>query len=123
MDKEKLPPGYQDWIETEKRESQEAYLKYLKQKPQFQVPSLQFSVFRNTMTRIVAAAVVVVVLSVSIWISRDKIFNTAPKYTEEQIALSYQHTIKALTAYSSSLNKGFDKIQSLPSKITNDDTP
>lgn len=121
MDKEKLPKEYGEWVEAEKALSELAYQEYLNSKPETQVIRAQFSVFRNSLTRIVAAAVVVIVVGISILINKDRIFNPAPKYTEEQIALSYKHAIKALTAYSSSLNKGFDKFQSLPSKITKDD--
>lgn len=120
MDKEKLPKEYVEWIEAEKTLSEAAYQEYLNSKPETQVIRAQFSVFRNSLTRIVAAAVVVIVVGISILINKDRIFNPAPKYTKEQIALSYEHAIKALTAYSSSLNKGFDKLQSLP-KITKDD--
>lgn len=128
MDKEKLPKEYVEWIEAEKTLSEAAYQEYLNSKPELHVNrhsslvsrKTGSKVFRNSLTRIVAAAVVVIVVGISILINKDRIFNPAPKYTKEQIALSYEHAIKALTAYSSSLNKGFDKLQSLP-KITKDD--
>ncbi|MEA1876097.1 MAG: hypothetical protein U9N86_04475 [Bacteroidota bacterium] len=128
MNKEEVNKEYWDWVEGEKRESQEAYQDYRKNNPKidvFRPSSFVFrksSVFRKSFTRIVAAAVLVVVLGLSVFLSRDKIFNLAPKYTEEQIALSYEHTLKTLAVYSSSLNKSFEKLQSLSTKLKQDDT-
>ncbi len=126
MTKEKLPQEYLEWISEEKRLSEKAYQKvslhssFVSRKSKPQVFSTQLSVFRIGVTRMIAAALVVIAIGLSLWFNRDKIFSPAPKYTEEQIALSFEHAVKALTAYSSSLNKGFDKLQSLPKTLKDD---
>lgn len=123
MTKEKLSQEYLDWVEGEKNLSEKAYLDFKKQNPGLKVIRTQSSVFRNSLTRVVAAAVLVVALGLSVWLSKDRIFDSSPKYTEEQIALSYEHTLKALAVYSSSLNKSFKKLQSLSTKLKQDEIP
>lgn len=123
MTKEKLSQEYLDWVEGEKNLSEKAYLDFKKQNPGLKVIRTQSSVFRNSLTRVIAAAVLVVALGLSVWLSKDRIFDSSPKYTKEQIALSYEHTLKALAVYSSSLNKSFEKLQSLSTKLKQDEIP
>lgn len=138
MNKEEVNKEYWDWVEGEKNLSGKAYLDYRKDNPKidvfrhsslgntnqkFLVFRAQSSVFRNSLTRVIAAAVLVVALGLSVWLSKDRIFDSSPKYTKEQIALSYEHTLKALAVYSSSLNKSFEKLQSLSTKLKQDEIP
>lgn len=129
MNKDEVNKEYWDWVEGEKNLSGKAYLDFREQNPEIDVirhSSFVFrksSVFRNSLTRVVAAAVLLIALGLSVWLSKDKIFDPSPKYTEEQIALSYEHTLKALAVYSSSLNKSFEKLQSLSTKLKQDEIP
>ncbi|MCK5820317.1 MAG: hypothetical protein KAH17_00455 [Bacteroidales bacterium] len=136
MNKDEINKEYWDWVEGEKRISERAYLNFQKQRSKKDVfrhsslgnTSQKFSVFRTQnselrafLTRVIAAAVLVVALGLSIWLSKDKIFDSSPKFTEDQIELAFEHTIKILSHYSQSLNKSFTPLNNIKLEIPNDD--
>ncbi len=109
---------YQEWINHEKREAKEAYERYK------EVISHQSSDFSNLATRNskfklrlspfasrIAAAILILTLGTTLWLKRSDLFG--PRYTDEQIAWSYEHTLKTLALYSKNLTEGFDKLQAV----------
>ena len=119
MDKENLSREYQDWIEIEKQESLQAFENYKTQQSELIVRKRKTNLLQMPVFVRMAAAVLIIAMGTTIWLKRDSIFK--PRFTEEQIALSYEHAKKALSVYSKSLSKEFDKLQNL--KIDNQDIP
>ena len=55
----------------------------------------------------------VLAIGTSMWVKRDIIFKSAPEYTEEQIALSYDQAVRALAVCANSLSVEINKLQNL----------
>lgn len=127
MTKEKLHEEYQQWIEEENKIAEDAFFHYkaqgsgLKAQLGSKAEGLRIKVRgRPNFIRMAAAAVLILTLGTTMWIKRDDIFK--PKYTQEQIALSYEHAVKALAVCANSLSTEMNKLQKLdqiPKSIDN----
>jgi hypothetical protein len=72
---------------------------------------------RGIVTR-VAAAVLILAVGTGIWLKREAIFGS--RYTEEQIELAYEHTIKILSRYSESLSSSTKPLKNINLDETHD---
>ena len=121
MTKDKLPQEYLQWIEEEKTISHNRYKTHKDTVGTGLVPVRSWqSTKRSYFLRIASAAILVLALGVSMWVKRDAIFK--PKYTEEQIALSYDQTLRALALCANSLSNEMnqlDKLKQIPESIDN----
>ena len=119
MTSEKLPKEYQQWIEEEKSLSEDAYFlfkaedKRQKAKIGHKRKGISTKLSYKSVILRAAAAVLVLALGTTMWLKRDTIFKTNPNYTEEQIALSYEHAVKALTMCANSLSSEMSQIKKL----------
>ena len=119
MTKDKLPREYLQWIEDENKIASVLYSKYADEKAsekgRASAPTLDRKpkIFHQIkpLVRVAAVAVLVLTLGVSLWIKRDDIFK--PNYTEEQIALSYDQTLRALAECVNSLSKEMNQLKNL----------
>lgn len=117
MTDNKLSKEYIQWIEDERAIADQAYIEFRAGKQEgkkagsrFKGKSIKME-SRTFFLRIAAAAVLVLALGFSIWIKRDDIFK--PNYSEEQIALSYEHAVKSLAVCANSLSNEINKLQKL----------
>ena len=118
MTKESLHKEYSKWIAEEKLISDEAYRKFKAQGSRLKTQVSQKGKvlgikFGYKLIRFTAAAVLVLAVGTSMWIMRDSLFNSKPNYSEEQIALSYEHAVKALSVCANSLSSEMDKLQDI----------
>ncbi len=118
MTSEKLPEEYLQWIEDEKMIAEETYNTFKaegrgqKAKIRFKDEELRKKVYlRPNFLRFAAAAVLILALGTTMWVKKDDIFK--PKFTEEQIALSYDQTLRALAVCANSLGNEMGKIKKL----------
>ena len=117
MTKEKLPKEYLQWMEEEKNISDTAYLLFKAGKQEgrkagSKVKGKRNKIFKTpSIPRFAAAAVLILALGTTMWVKKDDIFK--PKYTEEQIALSYEHAVKALAVCASSLSQEIGQLKKL----------
>jgi len=127
MTKDKLPQEYLQWVQDEKKITEEAFLSFKaegrRQKAEISLKDKDLrkkAYLRPYFLRIASAAILVLALGVSMWVKRDAIFK--PKYTEEQIALSYDQTLRALALCANSLSNEMnqlDKLKQIPESIDN----
>ena len=126
MASEKLPKEYLQWIEEEKAIAHNQYESYKKNVgtniPPPWLGGIQGGTFRGKtpFLRLTAAAVLILTIGTTLWVKKDAIFK--PKYTEEQIALSYEHAVKTLAVCASSLSKEMGqlkKLNEIPESIDN----
>ena len=66
---------------------------------------------RSFIIRTAAAAILILAIGTAIFIKKDDIFK--PNYTEEQIALSYDQTLRALAVCANSLSKEMNQLKNL----------
>ncbi len=119
MTSEKLPEEYLQWIEDENKISSDLYTKYLDEKTsgkdRASAPILNrkhtIIPISKSLLRFAAAAVLILALGTTMWVKKDDIFK--PKFTEEQIALSYDQTLRALAVCANSLGNEMGKIKKL----------
>ena len=120
MTKEKLHEEYQQWIEDEKNIAANSYNQYKSTAGTGLVPVRPWRTRKQSFIIRAAAAILILALGTTMWIKRDDIFK--PKYTQEQIALSYEHAVKALAVCANSLSTEMNKLQKLdqiPKSIDN----
>ncbi len=114
MTKENLPKDYLEWIKEEKNLARNLYTKHKTTVGTGLVPVRHWrTTNRSFFIRIAAAAVLILALGTSLWLKRDAIFKSSPNYTEEQIALSYDQTIRALAVCANSLSGELSQIRKL----------
>ena len=115
MNKKKEKIGYQEWVDAEKRESAKAYSRYRVSgvRKILPVPERSRRIVFST-----AAAILILTMGTTVWIKKDDIFK--PKFSDDQIELAYEHTIKILSCYSQSLSKSFTPIKNIKLEIPND---
>ena len=118
MTSEKLPREYQQWIKDEKTISGTQYNSYKKNGGEELHPPWiggtqggTLRINKSFLFRLAAAAVLILAIGTTLWVKKDDIFK--PKYTEEQIALSYDQTIRALAVCAKSLSGEFSQIKKL----------
>ena len=121
MTKQELPKEYLNWIDEERNIAENLYNQHKSTVGKGLVPFLpRQTTNRNLIVRLTAAAVLVLALGVSVWMKRDDIFK--PNYSEEQIALSYDQTLRALAVCANSLKTEMTHLKNvnqIPESIDN----
>jgi len=120
MTKQEVPKEYQQWLDEEKQISQNLYNDYKNVVGTGFIPVLPGrTTNRSFFLRFVAAAILILALGTTLWVKKDDIFK--PNYTKEQIALSYDQTLRALAVCANSLSSemgNIKKINQIPESLS-----